>query len=46
MAAQIDQLATVRSATSISSEAATSSLSAMGSSMRPSDDCWFQARAR
>ena len=46
IAAQIDQCRKVSSATRISMETATSSLSAIGSSMRPSADCCFQARAR
>ena len=46
MAAQIDHPLMVLSCTSIISAAPTMSLSAMGSSMRPSVDCCSQARAR
>jgi len=40
IAAQSAECRMVPSATSMSRQAATSSLSAMGSSMRPSADCW------
>ncbi|MOA50125.1 hypothetical protein D3C78_1731080 [compost metagenome] len=46
MAAQSDQPAMVPSAAIRSSTEATSSLSAIGSSMRPIFDVWFQIRAR
>ena len=46
MAAQSDQPRMVPSEASISRQVETSSLSAMGSSIRPMADCWDQARAR
>ena len=46
IAANSDQPLMVSSAASISRQAETSSLSAIGSSMRPSLDCWPQERAR
>src|SRR6516164_6310768 len=45
IAAHNDQPWMMPSAASINRQEATSSLSAIGSSMRPKADCWFQMRA-
>ena len=45
MAAHSDQPWMMPSAASINRQEATRSLSAIGSSIRPNADCWFQIRA-